>query len=128
VNDALKFSPDHETAVSAYEDTTYYRNEHGFHCFAPPRIKCPKCGCELPENGDIVNSRVRKFSALVCERCLSIPEWWRTLVERLRREENTKTVDVEALDAETGFLIETARPGNEVPEVPRLAAGVNHDQ
>ena len=35
MNDALKFCPDHETAVSAYEDTTYYHNENGFHCFAP---------------------------------------------------------------------------------------------
>ena len=38
------------------EDTTYYRDNYGYH-FEPPEIRCRRCGQLLPEN------------RLVCEPC-----------------------------------------------------------
>jgi hypothetical protein len=50
-------------------ELTHYRFNCGGHHFQPPEVRCRHCGHVLPENGGIVNGKLRRSATLICEQC-----------------------------------------------------------
>jgi hypothetical protein len=51
------------------DDTTYCRDNYGWHHLEAPEVRCKHCGHVLPENGDMVNGKFRRSATLICEPC-----------------------------------------------------------